>query len=126
MDREQLLNLINSFGLPNDSYYILSSGALVLFGLREKAGDLDICVSEKLFETLKQRYHLTEDMKNSHGFYTLSDNVEIVVDFKFDFTYKDGYPVQKLESILKFKEKRNAPKDQADIIRIKEYLAGKQ
>lgn len=123
MDREQLLNLINSLDLPNDSYYILSSGALVLFGLREKAGDLDLCVSKKLFETLKEKYHLTDDMKNSCGFYPLTENIEIVVNDDFDFTYKDGYPVQKLTSILRFKEKRNAPKDQADIIRIKEFLS---
>lgn len=36
--------------------------------------------------------------------------------------YKDGYPVEKLEKILAFKEKRNAPKDQKDIENIKRYL----
>ncbi len=36
--------------------------------------------------------------------------------------YKDGYPVEKLETILAFKEKRNAPKDQKDIENIKRYL----
>lgn len=61
-------------------------------------------------------------MKNEYGFYPLCENVEIVVDYKFDFTYKDGYPVQKLRSILNFKEKRNAPKDQEDIKKIIDYL----
>lgn len=37
MDREQLLNLIESLDLLKDEYYILSSGVLVLYGLREKA-----------------------------------------------------------------------------------------
>ena len=29
--------------------------------------------------------------------------------------YKDGYPIQILETILEFKEKRNEPKDQKNI-----------
>ena len=36
--------------------------------------------------------------------------------------YKDGYPVESLKTILAFKEKRNAPKDQKDIKNIKKYL----
>ncbi len=35
--------------------------------------------------------------------------------------YKDGYPVESLKTILAFKEKRNAPKDQKDIKNIKKY-----
>ena len=36
--------------------------------------------------------------------------------------YKEGYPVESLRTILGFKEKRNAPKDQNDIENIKKYL----
>lgn len=36
--------------------------------------------------------------------------------------YKDGYPVENLKTILLFKKKRNAPKDQKDIQSITDYL----
>ena len=47
-----------------------------------------------------------------------------MVENKKNFTrdFKDGYPVETLERILKFKKKVNRPKDQRDIIKLEEYL----
>ena len=88
------------------------------------AGDLDLCVSEELFNSLKEKYNIKEEDKNSCGFYKLNDLVEVVVENKKNFTrdFKDGYPVETLERILKFKKKVNRPKDQRDIIKLEEYL----
>lgn len=124
MDKEQLVKLLESLDLPKGEYYVLSSGILVLYGLREKAGDLDLCVSEELFEILKERYALTEADKNLCGFYKVSDLVEVVVNKKADMEYDfcEGWPVQKLQTLLKFKKGRMAEKDIKDIAKIEEYL----
>lgn len=124
MNKEELIKLIENLNLPQDEYYILSSGVLVLYGLRDLAGDLDLCVSEELFNSLKEKYNIKEEDKNSCGFYKLNDLVEVVVENKKNFTrdFKDGYPVETLERILKFKKKVNRPKDQRDIIKLEEYL----
>ena len=97
---------------------------MLLYGLREIAGDLDLCVSNELFEQLKEKYNLKENDKNECGFYHISKEIEIVPNSKenFKMEYKDGYPVESLRTILAFKEKRNAPKDQKDIENIKKYL----
>ena len=120
MNKEELIKLIENLNLPKDEYYILSSGVLVLYGLRDLAGDLDLCVSEELFNSLKEKYNIKEEDKNSCGFYKLNDLVEVVVENKKNFTrdFKDGYPVETLERILKFKKKVNRPKDQRDIIKL--------
>ena len=60
MNKEELLNLLNSLELPKTEYYILSSGSMLLYGLREIVGDLDLCVSNELFEQLKKKYNLKE------------------------------------------------------------------
>ena len=124
MNKQELLNLLDSLKLPNTEYYILSSGSLLLYGLREQAGDLDLCVSNELFEQLKAKYNLNEKDKNECGFYHILEDVEIIPNSKenFKMEYKDGYPVECLKTILAFKEKRNAPKDQKDIENIKRYL----
>ena len=124
MNKEELLKLLDSLKLPKTEYYILSSGSMLLYGLREKAGDLDLCVSNELFKQLKEKYNLKESDKNECGFYHISEEIEIVPDIKenFKMEYKDGYPVERLKTILEFKEKRNAPKDQKDIENIKKYL----
>lgn len=124
MNEEELLKLVKDLNLPKGEYYILASGSLLLYGLREKANDLDLCVSRELFEQLKEKYNLHEGDANECGFYQITENIEICISDKRDFnmTYKDGYPVEKLETILCFKEERNATKDQNDIVNIKRYL----
>ena len=124
MNKEELLSLLDTLNLPKTEYYILSSGSMLLYGLREKANDLDLCVSNELFEQLKEKYNLKDCDKNECGFYHISPKIEIVPNAKEDFKmeYKDGYPVENLKTILLFKKKRNAPKDQPYIEKITKYL----
>ncbi len=124
MNKDELLNLVDSLQLPFGEYYILSSGCLLLYGLRDKANDLDLCVTQKLFDELKERYNVTEDLKNECGFYPILDNVEVVITGKYAFEYdvKDGLPVQKLESILESKRNSDREKDKKDVKNILEYF----
>ena len=129
MDKSSFIQKLNSIELPIGEYYILSSGSLLLYGLREEANDIDLCVSKELFEnTLKEKYKLDDTSKNEYGFYKIAEDVEVVVNDKSDSKYKfeydivDGYPVQKLGIILRDKKKRNLPKDQKDIKNINNFL----
>ena len=126
MNKFELLNLLKELNFPKDEYYVLSGASLVLRGIREQAGDLDLCISKELFEEIKDTYKLTEDKKNACGFYRINDNLEIVVNKKELFKMEIGeqYNLEDLHTILNFKIKRNAPKDQKDIENIKKYLEG--
>ena len=127
MDKNELIKLVESLNFPQEEYYILSSGCLLFYGLREKANDLDLCISEKLFNNIKEKYNLVEEKKNECGFYKLTDLVEVVVDspaeFENQYDFKYGYQLQKLEIILMDKKKRNLPKDKCDIDNIERYLS---
>lgn len=124
MNKEELIELVESLNLPKSEYYILSSGCLLLYGLRDKANDLDICITQKLFEELKEKYHLTDADKNECGFYKINDKVEAVVTgkYSFEFDIKDGYQVQKLDSILASKQDSDRLKDKIDVEKILEYF----
>ncbi|MDQ5983615.1 MAG: hypothetical protein RUMPE_00639 [Eubacteriales bacterium SKADARSKE-1] len=82
MNKIQMISLLENLDLPEDDYYILSGGCLLLYGIREEAQDLDLCVSSKLFNQLKKEYNIDEKSKNPVGFYKLMDDVEIVVQPK--------------------------------------------
>ena len=127
MNKEQLLDILRELNLPKDEYYVLSGASLVIRGIREQAGDLDLCISKKLFEQIKEKYNLTDDKKNECGFYHISDSLEVVVDEKEKFNMEicEPYNLEDLNTILEFKIKRNKPKDQLDIERINKYLANK-
>lgn len=124
MKKEELIKILDELNFPLGEYYLLSSGCLMLYGMRDEIGDIDLCVSEELFDQIKDVYGLTDDRKNECGFYKVNDFLEVVVNSKEDMDYdiKDGYPVEKLETILNFKLKRNKEKDQKDIVNIKAYI----
>ena len=124
MKKIELLNLLEELNFPKDEYYVLSGASLVLRGIREAANDLDLCISEELFNQIKDKFNLTEEKKNECGFYKINDNLEIVVDKKEDFKIEIGekYNLEDLQTILDFKIKRNKPKDQKDIENIKKHL----
>ena len=124
MKKIELLNLLKELNFPKDEYYVLSGASLVLRGIREEAIDLDLCISEELFNQIKDKFNLIQEKKNECGFYKINDNLEIVVDKKDDFKMEIGkkYNLEDLQTILDFKIKRNKPKDKDDIENIKKYL----
>ena len=124
MNKIELLNLLETLTFPKDEYYVLSGASLVLRDIKEEAKDLDLCISDELFEQIKEKYNLTDGMKNECGFYKINDNLEIVVNKKEDFKMEIGekYNLENLQTILDFKLKRNLLKDKKDIENIKIYL----
>ena len=124
MRKIELLNLLEELNFPKDEYYVLSGASLVLRGIKEEANDLDLCVSEELFDQIKDKFNLTDEKKNDCGFYKINDKLEIVVDKKEDFKMEMGekYNLEDLQTILDFKINRNLPKDKKDIDNIKKYL----
>ena len=129
MNKDDLLKLLEELNFPKDQFYILSNGCLVFYNLRDMANDLDLCITENLFEQIKNKYDLNAEKKNKFGFYKLSDDIEVVVDSDEDFIdqfdLKDGYQVQKLSIIRDFKVKRGLPKDLVDVKKIDDYLNDK-
>lgn len=124
VNKEQILKLLSKLNFPKDEYYVLSGASMVIRGIRKQAKDLDLCISKELFKKIKDKYSLSEDKKNEYGFYHISDLIEVVVNNKEDFNMDvcNPYNLEDLNTILKFKIKRNTQKDQIDIEKIKEYL----
>ena len=110
MNKDDLLKLLEKLNFPKDQFYILSSGCLVFYNLRDMANDLDLCITKNLFEQIKNKYDLNAEKKNKFGFYKLSDDVEVVVDSDEDF----------IDQV-----KRGVPKDLVDVKKIDDYLNDK-
>ena len=124
MDKQEIIKRLRDLNLPKDEYYVLSGASLVLRGIRKKCSDIDLCIFEELFADVKDRLKMTPDKINSCNFYHLSDSLEIVVDKKSRFNMEKDYEfnLEDINTILAFKESRNLPKDQQDIVNIKKYL----
>ena len=124
MNKDYIEKLLKKLNIMKDEYYIVGSSSMVIRGIRDIAGDLDLCMTEKAFEELKTRYNIEKTNKGYDNLYKLNDEIEFFVDpkEKFKMEYVHGWPLEDIHVLLDFKLKRNDEKDQKDIIRIKKYL----
>ena len=123
MNKFELLKLVDSLSLPKEEYFILSGGALLMMGLRESTNDLDIAITTKGFELLKQNY-LPKIKNQERQQYKITDDIECILVERLDsdITYIDNYPCESLISVYNFKKRANREKDQADILAIEKVL----
>lgn len=121
MNKEELIDLINSLKINKNEYWILSSSALVIRGIYPDAGDLDLAVTAKGLEELKKNYDLKQ---KENGWYIVNDKVECVLDVKEDWKIEE-YGDYNLESIQKYYEyliSSTREKDKKRIPLIEEYM----
>ena len=124
MNKEELIKLVKSLKIDRDEFWILSSGALVIRGIYPDAGDLDIAVTEKGLQELKENYTLIE---KENGCYIVNDKVECVLDTKEPWKIEKigDYNLQSIEKYYEFLKESNREKDKARIPLIEEYMMKK-
>ncbi len=125
MNKEELLKLLESLRLDKNEYWILSSGALVMRGIYPDAGDLDIAVTEKGLQELKNNYNLKE---KSTGWYIINDKIECVLDTKESWKIEKygKYNLQSIEKYYEFLKESNREKDKSRIPLVEKYMKNRK
>lgn len=120
MNKEELLKLLETVKIDRNEFTLLSSSALVLRDIWEKAGDLDIAVTEKGLNQLKAHYNLTQ---KPNGWYTVSENIECVLDDMEGKKEKCGeYYLQDIHNYLEYLNSSLREKDKLRIPIVEEYI----
>ena len=125
MNKDELIELMDTLKIDKEEFWVLSSGALVLRDIYEDAGDLDIAVTFKGLEQLKENYNLIE---KENGWYIVNDKVECVCDGnKEDLKYKPeklecGYFVQNIFEYLEYLKSSSREKDMKRIPLVENYI----
>ena len=124
MNKDELIKLIESVKIDKTEFWLLSTSALVIRGIWPDAGDLDIAVTNKGLQQLKQNYNL---IPKGNGFYIVTDNVECVCDGEIDkLEYKpeliDGYLCQNIYEYLNYLKSSDREKDKLRIPIVEDYI----
>lgn len=125
MNKEELINLINSLKVSKEEFWVISSGALVMRDLIPDAGDLDIAVTEKGLSQLKENYNL---IQKPSGFYIVNDKVECVCNgLKENLKYMPesteyGIYLQNINEYLEYLLVSEREKDIKRIPIVKKYI----
>lgn len=121
MTKEELINVAESLGIDFEEFWILSSGSLVMRGLFPDAGDLDIAVTEKGLEQLKNKFDLKQ---KENGWYIVNDKVECVLDTKEDWKIEKvgKYNLENIEKYYEFLKESKREKDAVKYEIVKKYI----
>lgn len=123
MKKEEFLERLNELGLDRSRFCIISGGAMLMYGLREEASDIDIKMGRQYFEEVRKGSLIKKSSKFDYV-YELFDDVDVAVqEFDLrDVVMIDGYLVESLERQLAWKLKNGRVKDQPEIEKIQRYL----
>ena len=123
MTKEEILKKLEILKDDKDDFIVISSASMVVQGVKEETGDIDIAVNDKFIK----KYESISKVKRVH----LGNNVYVYDDFDFskNFYNKDevininGYNFSTLEDIRNLKLFLNRPKDRKDITKIDLFIA---
>ena len=126
MKRKEFLQELDKLELDKNSYCIIASGSMLMYGLCDECNDIDIRTTKKLFDKLNKKYHMKQSDRYDYV-YELNDNIDVNCK-NYDpnmIEFVDGYPVEKLEVNLKWMKENNRPKDKEKITKIEKFLERK-
>ena len=108
MNREDIICNLKKYNFNKDEFIILSGSALVLMGLKENTKDIDIAVSDRLYEYLLSNYKCDFELKiDNYDIWFIDDIINFSNHLYDEVEYctdENGYKVQTEESIMKIKK----------------------
>lgn len=121
MNRKALTELIDSLGIERSEFCILASGALVIRGIWPDADDLDMTVSPRGFQQLKEKNTIDE---NEPGHFSIGDRVEFRVSDKSLWKTEtvDGYQLIDIHEYLRRILISEREKDRVRIPTVRKYI----
>jgi len=131
-----IIQKIKELNLPNDQYVVIGSGTMSALGIRE-ANDIDMSVTEELFDKLKETGEWKElekygrpflekdvfDINKSLGWEKYSTTIQ---EANKSALFIEDIPFMNLDELIKFKDAMGREKDLKDIALIKEYINKKE
>lgn len=124
MEKKELINLIEKLKVDKSEIVILSTGSLVLRGIWDSANDLDLAVTKKGLEELKNNYNLVQ---KPNGFYIVNELVECVEDDMVGKKELVGkYYLQNIIEYYNFIKNSGREKDIPKIEPIEQYMKQKK
>lgn len=124
MNRQEVLDRLNELALDKGAYWLITGGAMVLYGLRDQTGDIDLGCTTALFEALQAQGCPVSMMPDGTRRVELAPDVELFENWlQGDIVEVEGVPVVSLEGLIAMKRQIGREKDMRDIALIEEYLA---
>ena len=116
MDRHEILNRLMAFPYDRDEYWVITGSAMVMYGIKEYAGDIDLGCSVKMADLLESDGYLYGRTKDGNRWFKVGESIEIFESWLYGSTIKmEGFRVISLNGLIEMEEKIGREKDFKDI-----------
>ena len=123
MDRQEILNHLRSFPYDRNEYWVLTGGAMVLYGIKRQTGDIDLGCSRKMADLLEADGYLFRHTEDGNRHFKVGDFIEVFEEWLEDSVETvDGFQVISTKGLIEMKNKLGREKDMKDIELIKSFL----
>ena len=115
-NQHSLLQRLKELSFPEEEYWVVGGGAMVLQGFRSQTHDIDLGCSTLLADQLEQQGYLVSRCDDGPRKILYSEDVEIFENW-IEGTVEiiSGAPVVSADGLIQMKKKLGREKDLADI-----------
>ena len=122
MNKQDIINRLNSFSYSKDEYWVITGSAMVLYGIREKTHDIDIGCSSLMADQLEKDGYVSTLTESGNRKFSIGVDIEIFENWLFDTIERiDDIPVISLKGLIEMKKDLGREKDFRDIALIEEF-----
>ena len=123
MNRQEILARLSAFPYDRNEYWLVTGAAMVVYGVREQAADIDLGCSTEMADLLEADgcpYQRTPDGKR---WFRFSDSIEIFESWVKDSVQViDGFQAVSLKGLMEMKRELGREKDLKDIDLIESFM----
>ena len=119
--KKQIIARLEELHLDDTKYWLITGGAMVLYGLREQTSDIDLGCTSDLADLLQQEGFPVERMPDGTRKIVVAEDVEIFENWLEDRVERfEGVPVISIQGLIEMKRALGREKDFRDIQLIRE------
>lgn len=132
VEARSLFNRVRALHLAVGQYALFGSAPLMIRGWKEGAHDIDVLVSDEVWNRLQAEKMWQTKRADSGSLFLVNDEIEVWHDWKpgkwnvqqliDDAEIIDDLPFVQLEAVIRSKQLRGKEKDLEDLKTIREHL----
>ena len=116
MERTDILKQLAALNFDKNEYWVITGGAMVLYGLRPRTHDIDLGCTTKLADELQAAGYAVKYKDDGRRHITYNEDIELLENWLFDKVETvEGCPVISMQGLLKLKKHLGREKDLRDI-----------
>ena len=126
MNKAEMIAKLKAFPYDPAEYWVITGGAMVLYGIREESSDIDLGCTAQMADRLEQDGYLYKVTGDGNRWFKLGEDIEVFENWLFDTVdHVDGIPVISVQGLIEMKKDLGREKDLRDIALINDFLARK-